>query len=455
MSLEEKFKIYSIVQMTSASTSLLASASLMFMIFRSHKKLSTPLHRLLLGLSISDFISSLTLSFASTLSPTDSIGWNSSGNMTLCRTQAFIHSCSQNASPLYNCSLCIYYLIEIKYTSLQEYLPKIEICLHIIPVLVPLIFSSIILSIDEFQPSGTSCSLVAETPIECRIDPEVDCDGGGLKDHIVLSLIWMTQTMVIVPLTIFISMILIYREVSAQEERTNQHRFSFSSRGSSAAYRIKIAARTRALAYSLGWLLSWTTMFVGFFLTMVLGLDGLLLPFPFVLVHYSLSPLQGLFNFIVYIFPKVTKRINQYKREGVANPKRFLLAFRNSFMSRGELLSRSSRTRSRLLVLNPNRGSLLRVDEESSRQSLQATRTTSGSGTVHFSHEEFHISSPPGLCDGGSPRIGVLLVQEDQQHVEEEEKTTEETLNMIEQGGTCQLEESELGTTPLRVVRSV
>ena len=95
---EEKFKIYSILQMNSSSISMLASATLMFMIFRSHKKLSTPLHRLLLGLAISDFIASLAMSFASILSPPDNIGWNASGNMTLCRTQAFIQFWGQNTS---------------------------------------------------------------------------------------------------------------------------------------------------------------------------------------------------------------------------------------------------------------------------------------------------------------------------------------------------------------------
>ena len=133
---EEKFKIYSILQMrSSASIAMLASATFIFMVFRSHQKLSTH-HRLFLRLSISDFIASLALSFASTLSHTDHIGWNTSGNMTMCRTQGFIHLWIQNASLLYNCSLRIYYLIEIKYTSLQEYLAKIEISLHVIPVLL-------------------------------------------------------------------------------------------------------------------------------------------------------------------------------------------------------------------------------------------------------------------------------------------------------------------------------
>ena len=390
---EEKLKIYSIIQMTSAPISMLASATLMFMIFRSHKKLSTPLHRLLLGLSISDFIASFALSFVSTLSPTDHIGWNTSGNMTLCRTQAFIHFWSQNASPMYNCSLCIYYLIEIKYTSLQEYLAKIEILLHIIPVLLPLIFSIITLSIDEFHPNATTCTVVA-IPIECKFDPdpEVDCEG-GLKDHIVLSAIWMTITMVIVPLTIFISMIMIYREVSAQEQRTNRHRFSFSSRSSLSAYRNTVAARNRALAYSLAWLLSWSTIFICFFLTMVVGQDTLL-PFPLMLVHYCLYSSQGLFNFIVYIYPKVIKRINAFKREGVGNPKRFVLAFRDSVVSRGPLALSSSRLRSRLM--DQNRA--LR----STRQSLRVSSTSPGNGNPSRNRD----SELEELCDGSPNRIG-------------------------------------------------
>ena len=84
MSVEKKLKVYSIVQITSATVSILASATLIIMICRSHQKLSTPFHRLLLGLSIADIIASLAMSFASTLSPPDHLGWNGFGNMSLC-----------------------------------------------------------------------------------------------------------------------------------------------------------------------------------------------------------------------------------------------------------------------------------------------------------------------------------------------------------------------------------
>ena len=76
-----------------------------------------------------------------------------------------------------------------------------------------------------------------------------------------------------------------------------------------------------------------------------------MMPFSLGCVHYILFPLQGLFNFIAYIFPKVTKRLKILKPEGVANPKRFFLAFRDSVMSIVQVLvMKASRTRSRLLT---------------------------------------------------------------------------------------------------------
>jgi hypothetical protein len=207
--------------------------------------------------------------------------------------------------------------------------------------------------------------------------------------------------MVIVPLTIFISMIMIYREVSAQEERTNRHRFSFSSRGSSSAHRNKIAARHRARAYSLAWLLSWSPVLVSLSFRKVLGVDDLL-PFPLALVSYCLYPSQGLFNFIVYIFPKVTKRLKDYEREGIANPKRFILAFRDSVMSRGQdnLSPRASRTRSRLQ--NQNRALT------SPRQTSLQTSTSNPDNAHCFREED--ITSSQVIFDR-SPRFG--LAQED------------------------------------------
>ena len=192
--------------------------------------------------------------------------------------------------------------------------------------------------------------------------------------------------------------------MSAQEERTNQHRANFTNRTSSSAYRNKVAARNRALSYSFAWLLSWITIFLIVSMRLF-GIVDNLLPFPLGLVHFSLFPLQGLFNFMMYVFSRVKKRLEHCKREGVAHPKRFLFAFRDSIMSRGQDLSRANRTRSRLL----------------NRRSLQLNRNIIGSVNLtpeNPPEKESHNSQ--SLLDR-STTIGVI-----QENVEKENSLRKE-----------------------------
>ena len=93
-----------------------------------------------------------------------------------------------------------------------------------------------------------------------------------------------------------------------------------------------------------------------------------IIPFPLAVAHFSLFPLQGLFNFIVYLFPKVERRFFQYKREGIAHPRRFVLAFRDSMLYRGQERTLPLRRRSSLLIQN-------RARRLSTRHDTQRTTT--------------------------------------------------------------------------------
>ena len=211
----------------------------------------TALHQLLLGLCISDLVlSSIAMSFASILSPTDHIGWMAMGNMTLCRTQGFLQFFGHIAAPLYNCSLCVYYLIEIKYTDLINDIERIEIGLHAVPILTALALSVTILLLNGIHPEVTNCFASATYPFECRFNPDVECEG-TMMDNFAFTLLYKLLIFIFVPLTIFGSMTMIYRRVVAsQEDRMNQYRFSFTRRSSTSAHRNTIVARNRATAYS-------------------------------------------------------------------------------------------------------------------------------------------------------------------------------------------------------------
>ena len=324
--------------MSSASLSILASSALLFMIFRSHKKLTTPLHRLLFGLSISDIFSSVAMVFSSILSPADHIGWNPIGNMTLCRIQGFFFLIGHVASPIYNCSLCVYYLIEIKYTHLREHMNKIEPLLHMLPIILGLFFATTFLLLDGIQPYATSCFPAYRYPYECEFNPDMECED-RLREFIILFIIYMFLLFLVVPVTIFVSMLSIYLEVASQERRSNRYRFSFTRRGSSSARRNREAARNRAAAYSLAWFLTWAMYFVIVFHMSVFSRnhDGFAMPIPLVWLHVALYPLQGLFNFIVYILPRLIEKLSYHEQQNVAHPKRFFLALRDSLTSRGRI----------------------------------------------------------------------------------------------------------------------
>ena len=80
------------IQTVSSMVAWIASIAIIWIIFRSHEKLSTTLHRLLLGLCIADILSSLVQSFSTLPSPDtyDEDGiWNAKGSNAQCNTQGF------------------------------------------------------------------------------------------------------------------------------------------------------------------------------------------------------------------------------------------------------------------------------------------------------------------------------------------------------------------------------
>jgi uncharacterized MAPEG superfamily protein len=217
---------------------------------------------------------------------------------------------------------------------------KIEILLHAIPILIAVTLSTSFLAVDDIQPYATSCFPAFSDPYECQFNEEVECEEGFL-DRIAFLAIYMFLLFVLVPVVIFVSMTVIYLEVAGHEERTNQYRFSFNPRGSVPARRNRLAARNRAAAYSLAWFLTWAMYFVIVLYTVTTG-NNHSTPIPMAWLHIALYPLQGLFNFMVYLQPRLTDRLNHYGRGNVANPKRFFLAIRDAITSRGRALSTGS-----------------------------------------------------------------------------------------------------------------
>jgi len=327
----------SITRSCSAIVSFLSSCLLIGIVLRSHKRLTTTYHRLLLGMSCADVLYSLGAVTFSAVVPSelDYTVWNARGNLATCNAFGFIQLVGGTAGVLYCCSLNLYYLILIKFNKTDCYIAKrVEPWLHVVPILNALI-SSIIL-VAQGGINGTidgHCGAFAYAPPHCDGYEDGDVPD-GFEIPVIGGSLWM-----------------IYRSVSKQERKIAQYgagalgRNFPQQKGNEAAADIEAggnggtctcfimsavkrrlgaggsdrsdnrdstqsrAVLHRATAYSVSYFLTW----IWWIVYMVVKLAGAWpteVPPPtwtvaFFYVWNFFNPLQGLWTFLIYLHPKV------------------------------------------------------------------------------------------------------------------------------------------------------
>eukprot|EP00979_Chaetoceros_neogracilis_P017690 scaffold10266_cov294-Chaetoceros_neogracile.AAC.10 len=341
----------SITQIVTASISFISSIAIIFMIHRSYVGLSSTFHRLLLGLSIADILSSFWMMLSTLLSPTDTSGyvWNPRGNVNSCDAQGFFLFLGIMGAPLYNCSLCFYYLAIVKFNKKDTFIrEKIEPYLHAVPILVSLTGAITILAKTSFNANISYCWINEEYPycgVQSNNGTEVDvqCERG--KDAKILFSIFAIFPYAIFPSVIVATMACMYREVVKNEKKLSKYGIgalrknlgynqikdpqSQSNDASGACNSKNIVSRLKAswvnlwtsrratrsnntkkqsrailhkaMAYSLAYMLTYFFAYV----TSVQYWAGYQTSSTLRLFVSILCPLQGFFNFLVFIQPKV------------------------------------------------------------------------------------------------------------------------------------------------------
>mmetsp|Transcript_16847 Transcript_16847/g.24541 ORF Transcript_16847/g.24541 Transcript_16847/m.24541 type:complete len:546 (-) Transcript_16847:160-1797(-) len=166
-----------------------ASATVIYLVLISPKKLGTNYHRLMLGLSIFNIIASIPIVFSSLALPKDMIytGFEGPilGNTETCNAQAAAIFFGWNGVLVYTTSLMIYYLLSIRYRmSNQNISRRIEPCMHATAIIISFIVTIVALASQSFNPSplDTWCSKVAY-PFWCADDQgHTECLRGGDVD---------------------------------------------------------------------------------------------------------------------------------------------------------------------------------------------------------------------------------------------------------------------------------
>ena len=320
-----------------------------FFIQGSYTGLSSTFHRLLFGLSIADILSSFWLMLSTLMSPTYTSGyiWNPRGNVHSCDTQGFFLFLGIMGAPLYNCSLCFYYLAVVKFNKKDAFIrKKLEPFFHAVPILVSVTGAIIILAKESFNANGSYC-WINERNSYCEIE-SVSCERG--KDVKILFSIFAVGPIIILPIVIVTTMVVMYREVIKIEKKlskygvgalrqnlgdnkkndhqsddansasnkkstiqrvrvwwTNLWPFNKSSARPSRSNNSRLQSRVilhKAILYSLAFLCTYIFPFV----TSIQYWAEYQTSSTLKILASTCFPLQGFFNFLVFIHPKVTNK---------------------------------------------------------------------------------------------------------------------------------------------------
>ena len=321
---ESQYFTIAILPMVSGSLSVLGSTAIAVIILRSNKRLSTTYNRLVFGMSLMDVIYSIAF-IGSTLPSPRGIEplWKAIGNVHTCTLQGLMFYVGSTGATMYNCMLAIFYLLTItKNVHVDTMTKKIEPYFHAIPGVYLLLSSIVLLATQSFNTAGSIC-MIAPYPKNCNKDPDLECERGSYS----AKFLWYFNLypVMISFFTVIYCMVRVYWCVREQEKRMQQYDTVYQIRrrnsssgggggGNSPASagaptprisvrpesRNKRAAMTQCFFYVMAFFLAW--VFGGVY-RIVLTLDKLY--FPLWVLSQFMCPLQGVFNFLVFMRPKV------------------------------------------------------------------------------------------------------------------------------------------------------
>ena len=144
--------------------SVLASSTVIYLIFKSQTKLRTIYHRIMLGMSSVDILGSLAMGLSTLPMPrgsSEELGFDYDwvgtrlGNIYTCRAQGFFFVLGITAMFTYTCSLCLYYTLAIAFRMKEERITKYwEPFFHGVPLLLGLASSIPPLVTGMINPTG-------------------------------------------------------------------------------------------------------------------------------------------------------------------------------------------------------------------------------------------------------------------------------------------------------------
>ena len=165
---EEQVRTVSYVSTASGALSLLGSAMIIYILMKSKKRLSTCYYRLVFGMSFTDILSSSIFTLCLVPRRSD----------LACTIQGMIFHLGVTTTPMYNASLCIYFVASIVFGKQEEWIKKrLEPFLHCVPIIWNTFASIFLMITGSINDVGPIC-WVGSKPLDCVEDPNIECERG-------------------------------------------------------------------------------------------------------------------------------------------------------------------------------------------------------------------------------------------------------------------------------------
>ena len=246
-------------------------------------------YRIMIGLSCSDMIASTVNIFSTWPIPPDGDTFLASGTTATCTAQGFFNELGNLATPLYNTSLCLYYVLVIRQAWSEDRIrARAEPYMHAVPILIASTIAILGLPFTLYNNSGWLC-WIAKYPKGCSGS---DCTRGVHADifrWVHYAIIWSAI------ICVTVGMYLIYLKVKSFDRREAQENNDEVAKMERSR---KVAIQSALFVGAL--YLTWSFTTITRIYQVTTGNNSTTL----LVLMAIFFPLQGFFNFLVYCRPR-------------------------------------------------------------------------------------------------------------------------------------------------------
>jgi hypothetical protein len=303
--------------------SAFSSLLIMYVILHSQKGLKSVYHRILFFMSSADILSSLAMAFHTIPMPPNLpreeefpeyvFATKRMGNTTTCNIQGFAYLFGIITLFNYNSMLCVYYACAIGLQMDDKRISRIiEPVCHFLVLAIALFYSIPPLLNELYNPSPTEMWCVVSTyPSDCYRNEDVECIRGITNSPLVFDIVWglaigigLNFVIVIVSFTLVISRVVYMDRSVAKYGKTCPENMREKVDNARAKNKITKVVVMQASAYIMAFVITNLFPFINFVTDES--------PMATQIMTLVFLPLQGFFNFMIFIGHKVYnyRRVN-------------------------------------------------------------------------------------------------------------------------------------------------